>query len=68
MRRYLCLLKNAWLIVWNLACLALFAGLPLLLVIKAGWLGALALLAGAAAVWLLRHPLALLGLALGLSL
>lgn len=68
MHRYLSVFKNAGLMVWNLALLAFFAGLPLLLVIKAGWLGMGALLAGAVAVWLARHPLALLGLWLGLGL
>lgn len=62
MKRWLLVLKNAWLIAWNLALLALFVVVPSVALWQAGWVAAAFLLVLAAALWLLRHPGFLLGL------
>lgn len=65
MKRWLTLLKHAWLIAWNLALLALVVGVPAVALWSAGWVAAGFMLVLAAAVWLLRHPAFLLGMWLG---
>lgn len=62
MKRWLLLLKNAWLIAWNLALLGLLVGVPAVALWQAGWVAAAILLVLAAAVWLLKHPAFLLGM------
>lgn len=62
MRRYFALLKHAWLIVWNLALMALFWGVPLVALYQGRWLAAGLIAGGAVVVWLVKNPSALLGL------
>ena len=62
MKRLLTLLKNAWLIVWNLALLALVVAVPTVALFKAGWVAAAVMLVLAAGVWLWRHPAFLMGM------
>lgn len=66
MRRWLTLLKNAWLIVWNVACMAVLWGVPLVALYQGRWLAAGLIAGGALVVWLVKHPSALLGLWLSL--
>lgn len=56
MKRWLSLLKHAWLIAWNLALLALFVVVPAVALWRAGWVAACILLVLAAGLWLVRHP------------
>jgi hypothetical protein len=62
MKRWLMLLKHAWLIAWNLALLALLVGVPAVALWQAGWVATGFMLVLAAAVWLLRHPAFVLGM------
>lgn len=66
MPRYINLLKFGALIAWNLLWLAVVVGVPLWMVIMAGWAGAAVLGALGAGLWLLKRPAALVGLLLGL--
>lgn len=65
MTRWLSLLKNAWLIVWNLALLALVVGVPLIALYQAGWFAFWLMVAAAGFCWVVRRPVILVGLWLG---
>lgn len=65
------MLKNAALVAWYVTLLAVAAGVLVFLlvwVLRTGMYAALVILAGAALVWLLRRPWALIGLFIGLHL
>lgn len=65
MSRYWSLLKNAWLILWNLALLALVVGVPVVALWRGKWLAAVFMLGLAFAYWLWRHPAFILGMKIG---
>lgn len=63
--RYLSLLKNAWLIVWNVALLCLVVGVPVVALWQAGWMAVAFMLVLAFGFFLWRHPAFIFGMWIG---
>lgn len=63
--RYLSLLKNAWLIAWNLALLCLVVAVPVSAIWQAGWVAVWFFVVLGFAFFVWRHPSFIFGMWLG---